>query len=343
MKILKSIFSLLCVSILLAGCGGTESSSSSSNLSSMDSSKETMSIPSHAQSSKNIESSTQSGVSTSEETEVNSSKNSSSMTKSSEGNTSNNISSQGSGTSSVTPQVTTEQLVIPEGYTLARIGMKLEEMGYCTTDQWIQTTQTIDVSGYPLAAAIPNNSSRCYRLEGYLFPATYTISSDDTPEDILRKMLNLTEKKITQELRSQIAAKGMTVDEVITMASIIEKEAYGSAVMPKISSVFYNRMAIGQRLESDVTIIYVEGAIKPFIGGDVNRYNSYYNTYKCKGLPAGAICNPGMTAIHAAINPESTEYYFFVTDNNKQYYFSNTYEEHVKICNELGLNDTYEE
>lgn len=248
-----------------------------------------------------------------------------------------------SATASAAPQLSTVSFLVPEGYTLPKIGMKLEELGFCTAAEWIETTQTMDVSAYPLAAAVPASQERCFRLEGYLFPATYTLQPDYTPADILKLMLNHTEKSITQDVRAQISAQGMTVDEAIRLASIIEKEAYGKTVMPTISSVFHNRLNAGQRLESDVTIIYVEGAIKPFISEDVNRYNSYYNTYKCKGLPAGAICNPGIASIKAAANPESTNYYFFVTDSSKQYYFSETYAEHLQTCNQLGLTDDYEE
>lgn len=351
---MKKIVSLICLlSILSAAtaCGGnnkdiTSSSSNSSDKSSTSSAASSTLSSSSSESTPSVVSSTSTVPSSitsvaSEKPVVTSSATSNSAGVTSSAKNSGTVSAAVS--SVAASEVTTQQFVVPEGYTLARIGMKLEELGYCTVDQWIQTTQTMDVSNYPLAASIPANANRCFRLEGYLFPATYTLQSTYTPEDILKLMLNHTEKIITADLRSQIAASGMTVDEAITLASIIEKEAYGSSIMPKISSVFHNRISAGQRLESDVTIIYVEGAIKPFITGDVNRYNSYYNTYKCKGLPAGAICNPGITSIKAAVNPEITNYYFFVTDANKNYYFSETYEQHVATCQEIGVNDTYED
>lgn len=228
----------------------------------------------------------------------------------------------------------TFKLVIPEGYTLARIGMVLEEKGVCTADEFIEASQS-DFSQFPLVAAryVPARSTdavRCFKLEGYLFPDTYELYYEDSPYMIISKILEHTEQKISAELRSEIAASGYTVDDILTMASIIEKEAFGAEHMQNISSVLHNRLDSGMRLQCDVTITYVEGAIKPFITGDKDRYNSHYNTYKCASLPAGAICNPGLAAIKAAVNPADTDYLYFVTDSDNNYYFAATWEEHEK-------------
>lgn len=228
-------------------------------------------------------------------------------------------------------------LVIPEGYTLARIGMVLEDKGVCTADEFIAASQNGDFSAYPLIAEQIPSSKRCFKLEGYLFPDTYDIYSVDTPDAIIRKILDHTEQKISADLRAEIAASGYTVDEILAMASIIEKEAFGAEHMPNISSVLHNRLDSGMRLQCDVTITYVEGAIKPFITGEKDRYNSYYNTYKCAALPAGAICNPGLAAIKAAINSADTDYLYFVTDSEKNYYYAATWEEHEKnVASALG-------
>lgn len=237
----------------------------------------------------------------------------------------------------------TYTLVIPEGYTLPRIGMVLEEKGICTTDEFIEAAQNGDFSGYPLIAEQIPNPERCFTLEGYLFPDTYDIYYENTPSEIIGRILDHTEQIISAELRAEIAASGYTTDEILAMASIIEKEAFDKDHMPLISSVLHNRLDSGMRLQCDVTITYVEGAIKPFITGDKDRYNSFYNTYKCAGLPAGAICNPGIAAIKAALRPEATDYFYFVTDSDNNYYFAATWEEHEKnvaIC--LGDKDESE-
>lgn len=220
------------------------------------------------------------------------------------------------------------KLVVPEGYTLPKIGMALEEMGICTTEEWIAAAQNGDFSDYALVAQQPANENRCYTLEGYLFPATYEFLPDATPEDIIRRMLQATEQRLTADLRAQIAAGGYTVDEVLTLASVIEKEAYGVEVMAAISSVLHNRLNAGWKLECDVTISYVMNVIAPFVENGQARYAEYYNTYKCPALPAGAICNPGMAAIQAAIAPADTNYFFFVTDSENNFYFSETLEQH---------------
>ncbi|SDM85751.1 UPF0755 protein [Acetanaerobacterium elongatum] len=232
----------------------------------------------------------------------------------------------------------TMSVTIPEGYTLARIGMLLEEKGICTTDEFINASQTGDFSEFPLVAQQTENPNRCFKLEGLLFPDTYEIYTGDGPDAIIRRMLAHTEEKIDNTLRAQIKDSGFTVDEIITMASIIEKEAFGSEEMPKISSVLHNRLSDKMKLQCDVTITYVEGAIKPFISGDINRYNKYYNTYKCAALPAGAICNPGLDAIKAAVNPAQTDYLYFVTDKKNNYYYAATWEEHQQNLVAAGVS-----
>lgn len=230
----------------------------------------------------------------------------------------------------------TVRITIPEGYTLAKIGLLLEEKELCTFDEFM-TAAAGDFSEFPLIAARQPNPQRCFALEGYLFPDTYEVYAEETPDAILRRMLSHTESQITTAMRGQIEASGFTVDEIITLASIIEKEAFGAKEMPNISSVLHNRLDADMRLQCDVTIKYVEGAIKPFITGDVNRYNADYNTYKCDGLPAGPICNPGLAAIKAAIEPANTEYYFFLTDKDSNYLYAKTLEEHNVNVKDAGL------
>ena len=232
-----------------------------------------------------------------------------------------------SSTAKQTPATLT--LTVPEGYTLARIGMKLEEMGICTAGEFIMEAQSGNFSSFPLVAAQQPNENRCFSLEGYLYPDTYHIYATDSANAIIGRMLTNMEDKITPATRALIDESGYTVDEVLTLASIIEKESFGQQYMPGVSSVLHNRLDAEMRLQCDVTITYVEGAIKPFITGDLNRYNEYYNTYKCAALPAGPICNPSMAAIEAALSPPDTPYFYFITDNGKNYYYAEDWNAHV--------------
>ena len=184
------------------------------------------------------------------------------------------------------------RITFPEGYSISQIGDKLEEFGVCTKAAFLSTVNSYDFSYYKLVAAIPSNENRYYKLEGYLFPNTYEFYKNSKPQDVIGKMLRSAESNIG----SKYSYPGMTTDEIITLASIIEKEANSTAEMAKISSVFHNRLKAGMKLQSDPTIHYIEWYVKPNLTGDINRYNSYYNTYKCSALPAGPICNPGKIA-----------------------------------------------
>jgi uncharacterized YceG family protein len=140
-----------------------------------------------------------------------------------------------------------------------------------------------------------------------------------------KKCTYLKTNKISEEDREKAVAVGYSVDEILTIASMIEKEIADPKEMPLVASVIYNRLAIQQKLQMDCGTYYVERYIKPYISGDINRYNSFYNTYKCPALPAGPICNPGRAAIQAALNPESTEYLYFYSDEAGMYHFSKEY------------------
>ncbi|WMJ23737.1 endolytic transglycosylase MltG [Paludicola sp. MB14-C6] len=241
-------------------------------------------------------------------------------------------------TSAVSSQpVQTVRVTFPEGTTMAKAFDTLEAKGVAKQKELFQTAGSVDFSAYSVVNEIKPASTRCFLLEGYLFPSTYDFYVNEKPESVIRKMLNVSNKRITQAYKDRAAQLGYTMDEMITLASIIQKEAHVTKEFTRVSSVFHNRLKAGMKLQSDVTIKYVEGAIKPYIDGDTNRFNSYYNTYKCKGLPAGPICNPGISAIEAALNPESTNYLYFVNDTAGNYYYAATYEEHQQNCQTAGV------
>lgn len=235
-------------------------------------------------------------------------------------------------------EVQTVRITFAEGATVARIIDTLVEKKVAGQKEMFDAVESADLSAYPLVNAITMGNGRCFRLEGYLFPDTYEFYIGESPESVLKKMLDNTEKRLTQEFRSRASELGMTMDEILTIASIVQKETGQVAQMPEIASILYNRLEQGMRLQCDVTITYVEGAIKPYIDGDINRYNSYYNTYKCAALPAGPICNPGLAAIKAALWPDSTDYLYFAYDTNGNYYYASTYEEHLQNLADAGIS-----
>lgn len=179
----------------------------------------------------------------------------------------------------------------------------------------------------------PNASQRKYALEGYLAPDTYEVYVTATAEEILRKLLSQTEAVFPAEMQERAEGMGMTMDQALTLASMIEKEA-GAGDFAKVSAVFHNRLKAGMKLESDVTIHYVSGVRKMALEGRDLTMNSPYNTYVNSGLPLGPICNPSAAAIHAALYPDETytaeNYLYFCAKNPEsgELYFSRTLAEH---------------
>lgn len=231
---------------------------------------------------------------------------------------------QSAATSSQPSKPKTVRIVIPEGFTLSQIGDRLEANGVCKKKDLLSTANSYDFSYYSQINKLTSNANRCYKLEGYLFPDTYEFYMDMDAQDALGKMLKNAESKIG----SNYSYPGMSKDQVVVLASIIEKESGNVNEMTKVSSVFHNRLKAGMRLQADPTILYIENYVKPNLTGDINRYNSYYNTYKCAALPVGAICSPGKTALRAAVNPDSTDYLYFLADKEGHYYYAKTLEEH---------------
>ena len=230
----------------------------------------------------------------------------------------------------------TVRVTITEGMTLTQIFKKLEANGVCSFDDLMKTAESYDYSYYPLIAARPSNT-RAFKLEGYLFPNTYDFYKNEKPQDAIGRFLRVGEKYITSQDRAKAKSMGYSMDQVLTVASIIEKEGANPNEVRKIAAVIYNRLKAGMQLQMDSGIYYIERSVKPYISGDVNRYNSLYNMYKCKGLPAGPICNPGARTINAALDPADVNYLYFCHDSSAKYYYADTYEEHLENLKKAGI------
>jgi UPF0755 protein len=169
-----------------------------------------------------------------------------------------------------------------------------------------------------------------YSLEGYLFPDTYNFFTDSDPDDIIIRILRNFDQRLSSEMRKEIDRQGKSIHEILTMASIIEKEVRSVDDMRIVSGIFWNRIRSGQALQSCATLAYILGINKAQYSYEDTRVNSPYNTYINRGLPPGPISNPGIRAIEAAIYPENTSYNYFLTSSiTGETIFSRTYEEHV--------------
>lgn len=197
-------------------------------------------------------------------------------------------------------------------------------------DKFLEQVKNTSNYNYEFLADKPKDAS----LEGYLYPDTYYVYRDSESNEIIKKMLDNFNKKVTPEIINQIKAKNMTLYEVLTLASIVQKEVRTPEEMRMVAGVYFNRLKDGMSLESDSTLTYITGENKTRASSEDLKIKSPYNTYTHKGLPPGPIGNPSLIAINAVLNPEEHNYLFFITDKNGKAIFSETGEEHVENVQE---------
>ena len=238
----------------------------------------------------------------------------------------------------------TVTVTLPEGYTAVQIAEKLEENKVCSASEFIALTNNyeyIQTLGYSFTELIENPDERAFYLEGYIFPDTYEFYKGESAERALKRFLNNTELKLTAEYRQRAEDLGYTLDQIITLASIVQEESFTNDSVKNVASVLHNRLSSPSfsRLQCDVTKNYIKNAIEnsPYLTGDTSAFNETYNTYECSDLPAGPITNPGLAAIEAALYPAETDYYYFVTDSDWNYYYASTYAQHKINCSKVGL------
>ena len=230
------------------------------------------------------------------------------------------------------------RFTIPEGYTAQAVAQALFEAGILEEqEEFLALCKDGTLLSASYLDPIQNAGDRRYALEGYLFPDTYEVYEDADAAEILKKMLNRFTVVFTEEDADRARMLNMTTDQVLTLASMIEKEAAAAEDFPRVSAVFHNRLSQGMALESCATLSYTLGVQKYSFTEEELATVSPYNTYKNRGLPVGPICNPGRAAIEAALYPSeeylSEGYLYFCNMNPKQtnrLVFSKTYEEHHK-------------
>jgi UPF0755 protein len=226
-------------------------------------------------------------------------------------------------------EVNLHKLTVPEGYSISQIAVLVENAKFGSKIDFIKTaTDTVLASKNGIEAAT---------LEGYLFPDTYFFPREVAMEQIISAMINRFWSVFTTEWKVRAKDLGFTVHQIVTLASIIEKETGAAFERPIISSVFHNRLKKKMRLESDPTVIY---GIKNFDGNLTRKHLSThtpYNTYKIRGLPAGPIANPGRASLEAALYPERSVFIYFVSKKDSTHYFSTNLKEHNQAVRKYQL------
>lgn len=241
------------------------------------------------------------------------------------------------------------RITIPEGYTVKEILKLFESNGMKKADEFTDALENyeyeyrfIDEMNRNGISDYRYNTEYGYRLEGYLFPDTYDFYVEENPVSAISKLLDNFNNKFDNSFYDRCNELGFTVDEIITLASIIESEGNKVEDYAKISSVFHNRLANSSSypyLESDATVQYALGEHKNRLESGDTDVDNPYNTYKYKGLPPGPICNPGYEAIYAALYPESTNYYYFLSRSDGVTVYSSTYNEHLNAIAESNKLD----
>lgn len=221
------------------------------------------------------------------------------------------------------------RLTIPEGYNLRQVAQAVGTAGLASEADFLKATTDPDL--------LNANGIDARTFEGYLFPDTYYFPRDVTSENIITTMVKRFWSVFNPEWKEQTKTLGMTIHEVITLASIIEKETAVAAERPIISSVFHNRLKRNMRLESDPTVIYGMGDYN----GNITRKDlespTRYNTYTMKGLPPGPISNTGAKAIEAALYPADTKFLYFVSRNDRTHHFSTNFRDHNRAVRKYQL------
>ena len=246
----------------------------------------------------------------------------------------------------------TVRVTIPEGTTAIAIAQKMEDAGLCSAEDFLKEANEGDFSEYTFWQYVPDDADapdRFMKCEGYLFPETYEFLKDDTVHNYVATFYAQFDAQITDEMYAELKKQDMTLPELITLASFVQEEA-GNSQDSNVAQVFRNRLAEGSPyprlqsntssyIQSDADNNYLWNWVAPYYGGWDNipeNIVAAYDTYSCKGLPAGPISNPGLAAIQAALDPQPDEdakdAYFFVTDLKGNYYYARTLSEHNANC-----------
>lgn len=218
-------------------------------------------------------------------------------------------------------RVATTWVTIPEGYTVRQIADLLHERGIADKEEFLRLATT---QGETFKASFPLPKN----LEGYLFPNTYRLPRGTGARSAIQAMVSLLESQVYQRYRNEIERSGFTFHEILTIASLIEREAKVPEDRALISAVIRNRLKRGMRLEIDATVLYALGRHKSRVVYRDLEVDSDYNTYRRSGLPPGPIANPGIACVEAALRPASVDYLYYVARPDGSHIFTRSLQEH---------------
>ena len=224
-------------------------------------------------------------------------------------------------------QVTLVSLTVPEGLTTSAIAQLWETTGFGTAAAFRAATES--------PRLLKQYGLEGKTVEGYLFPNTYKFANGTTAEKAVEMMLNEFKQQWAETFDEEAENLGLTQHEIVTLASVIEKEAQSKPERPRIASVFHNRLKRKWRLQADPTVLYALGNPKRLLTRADLSVDSPYNTYTHKGLPPGPIANPGLDSIRAALRPETTDYFYFVAIGEGKHHFSKTLSEHNRMIRKI--------
>ncbi len=236
-------------------------------------------------------------------------------------------------------QVHATSFAVPEGATINEIALKLEKEQLGSAQAFRDAAK--NYTPYPYMTT--SDSAVVYKAEGFACPATYTIPEGTDEKEILAMMVREFDSKLKASLQDDLQHSARPLRDVVTLASMVEREATHKEEMPLIAGVFTKRLEIGMPIQSDTTIQYLFGAQKKEVTFEDLKIQSPYNTYLNKGLPPGPVGNPSMDAIRAVLHPVMSDYLYFVADKDGYHHFTKTYSEHMAMIQKLNPGEKIEQ
>ncbi len=242
-------------------------------------------------------------------------------------------------------------VTIPEGLTVEQIAVLMEDNSVCEAEAFLKTAKEVEFTQKFMSKVNTKNKNRIYKVEGFLFPDTYNFYLNEGSVNAINRLLNEYEKHWTADYDTQAKKIGMSMDEVITLASVVEREASKSDDRMNVASVFCNRLknsqGTGGKLQSDATRWYPYATKKELLSSDkltqeekddwINNNKGVCDTYRLKGLPPSPVCNPSIDSIEAVLYHDKTNYYYFCSDASGNFYFASTLSQHNKNLKKAGL------
>ncbi|MFC7681344.1 endolytic transglycosylase MltG [Paenibacillus sp. GCM10028914] len=226
------------------------------------------------------------------------------------------------------------RFTIPEGYTILQMAETISNESGLDAEEFVKLADQSTGWDVSIVNEIPKDEELRHFLEGYLFPATYEIPKDSTEQDVIQMMLAQMEKRLDEipDWKNLLEQRGLTLHELLTVASLVEREVVVDKERALVAGVIYNRLEEDMKLEIDATVQYLLDKPKERLLYKDLEVDNPYNTYRNKGLPPGPISSPSIASIKAALNPEPSEYFFYVTkkDGTQEHLFAKTYKEHLQ-------------